>query len=207
MAFLDDILGGAQRLSIGEPDGDPIVVDASVREVHSVTGQVSDHPVEKGIDIVDNYRVLPRGIEIEGIVTNTPIVSGLPGASLVNSVVGLVQGDTDPASNAWNELQRFLDDAVVVTIVTSLRTYENMVITDLSVTRNVSQAQGLFFVATAREIRFVDTELGEAIALPTTPVGQKAKSAGKKTNAAANTAQGAQSSALLKTFQGFGVLQ
>jgi hypothetical protein len=207
MAFLDDILGGGQRLSIGEDGGDPIVLDASVREVHSVSGQVSEHPVEKGIDIVDHYRVLPRGIEIEGIVTNTPIVKGIPGATLVNSVVGLIQGDTDPASNAWNELQRFFDDAVVVVITTSLRTYENMVITDLSVTRNTKQAQGIFFVATAREVRFVDTEVGEAITIPTTPVGQKTKSAGKKTNAAANTAQGTQSSSLLKSFQGLGFMQ
>lgn len=206
MAFLDDILGGAQRLSIGEDGGDPIVVDASVREVHNVSGQVSDHPVEKGIDIVDHYRVLPRGIEIEGIVTNTPIVSGLPGATLVNSVIGLVQGDTDPASNAWNELNRFFDESIVLVIVTSLKQYDNMVLTDLTVTRNAQQAQGIFFTATAREVRFVDTELGEAIELPSTPVGQKAKSAGKKTNKAANTAQGTQSSTLLKSFQGLGIL-
>lgn len=205
MGFLDDILGGAQRLSIGEDGGDPIVVDASAREVHNVSGQVSDHPVEKGVDIVDHYRVLPRGLEIEGIVTNTPIVSGLPGETLVNSLVGLVQGDTDPASNAWNELNRFFDEAVVVVIVTSLKTYENMVLTDLTVTRNTKQAQGIFFVASAREISFVSTEAGEAI--PISPTGQKKKSAGKKTNNAANDAQGTQSSALLKAFQGAGVLR
>jgi hypothetical protein len=37
MAFLDDIPGGsADRLSIGEPGGDPIVVDASVNENHAM---------------------------------------------------------------------------------------------------------------------------------------------------------------------------
>lgn len=207
MAFIDDILGGAQRLSIGEKGGDPIVVDASVREVHVVAGEVSDHPVEKGIDIVDHYRVLPRSLEIEAIVTNTPIVTGLPGASLVNSAVGLISGDTDPASNAWNELQRFFDEAVVLEISTSLKTYRNMVLTDLAVSRSSKESQALFFTASAREIRFVDTEFGTAIKAPSSPLGQAAKSAGKVTNAAANTSQAAGSSALLKTFQGLGFLQ
>ncbi len=205
MAFLDDILGGgAQRLSIGEAGGDPIVVDASIREVHSVTGEVSDHPVESGIDIVDHYRVLPRQVEVEALVTNTPIATGLPGASLVNSVIGLVQGDTDPSSNAWNEFQRFFDEAVVLDVSTSLKKYENMVMTDLAVTRDSKTGQALSFSASFREVRFVDTEQGEAISLAT--VGQAIKSAGKKTNAGANATQGAGASALLKTFQFFGAL-
>lgn len=207
MAFIDDIVGlvGSQQTSIGEDGGDPIVLDASVREVHNVSGQITEHPVERGIDIVDNYRVLPRGLEIEGVITNTPIKSNFPGEALINSVVGLVQGDTDPASNAWQELQRFFDEAVVLTITTSLKVYTNMVLSDLTVTRSSGQGQGLHFIASAQEVRFVDTEYGEAIAIPKSPLGQKTKSAGKKTNTPSE--QGAQSSTLLKTFQGFGFLQ
>ncbi len=211
MAFIDDIKDfvlGADRLSIGETGGEPIMLDASVREVHSVSGEVSDHPVESGIDIVDHYRVLPRQVEIEGIVTNTPIVGGIiPGATLVNSVVGLVQGDDDPASNAWNELQRFFDEAVVLTITSSLKTYTNMVLTNLDVTRNSRQANALFFTASARQVRFVTTETGTALGAAASTVGQAAKSAGKQTNKAANAAQATQSSALLQTFQGLGFMQ
>lgn len=196
MAFLDDILGGANRLAIGEKGGDPIVVDASVREVHSVTGEVSDHPVESGIDIVDHYRVLPRKIEIEAIVTNTPISTGLPGATLINSIIGLVQGDKDPSSNAWNEFERFFDEAVVLDIKTSLKSYTNMVLTDLAVTRDSKTGQVLSFTASAREVRFVDTQFGEAIALPVSTTGQSEKSAGKKTNASANETQAGASKSL-----------
>lgn len=206
MAFLDDIIGitGSQQTSIGEDGGDPIVLDASVREVHNVTGIVTEHPVEKGIDITDNYRVLPRDLEIEGVISNTPIQSNYPGEALINSVVGLVNGDTDPASNAWQEFQRFFDEAVVVTIVTSLKVYTNMVLTDLTVTRTAAQGQAIFFTATAREIRFVDTEYGDAIAIPKSPLGQKTKSAGKKTN---TPSKDKKSSTLLKTFQGLGFMK
>ena len=207
MGFLGDILGGAERVSIGEDGGDPLVLDASVREVHSVTGEVSEHPVETGIDIVDHYRVLPRKIQIEGVITDTPISTGLPGATLVNSVIGLVNGSEDPSANAWLELQRFFNDAVVVTIHTSLHDYTNMVLTDLSVTRNTSTAQGLHFTVSAREVRFVDTSFAAIAPDPSTVLGQASKSVGKQTNAAANSTQGPQSSALLKGLQAAGLLQ
>ncbi len=201
MAFLDDNTdGGATRLSIGEEGGDPIVVDASVNENHAVTGEVSEHPVENGVDIVDHYRVLPRQIEIEAVVTNTPIFTGLPGSTLVNSVVGVINGDKDPSSNAWNELNRFFDQAVVLEISTSLRRYRNMVLTDLQVVRNASTSQGLRFTATAREVKFVDTELGAAPPDPVSVLGQTRRSTGKKTNAIANETQSENTSVLFKAF-------
>lgn len=208
MAFLDDITGGADRVAIGEPGGDPIIVDASVRETHSVSGQISDHPVESGIDIVDHYRVLPRKVQIEGVITDTPIATGFPGTTLINSAAGLINGDEKPSVNAWLELQRFFDKAVVVNIRTSLRLYENMVLTDLSVTRDTKTAQGLHFTVSGREVRFVDTEFGAI--LPPDPVstsGQKEKARGKQTNTNANAEQATQSSAALKLLQGIGVLQ
>lgn len=203
MAFLDDILGGAQRLSIGEVGNDPIVVDASIRETHSVTGEVSEHPVESGVDIVDHYRVLPRQVSIEAVVTNTPLSTGFPGSTLVNSVIGLVEGPEDEndkgrSLNAWTELQRFFDDAVVVEIKTSLekKHYQNMVLTSLDVTRDSDTGQVVWFTVTAREVRFVDNKFGEAIELPKTVTGQEAKNAGKKSNSNANPKQADEASLL-----------
>lgn len=208
MAFLDDVIGltGSQLASIGEDGGDAIALDASVREVHNVAGHITEHPVESGVDIVDHYRVLPRRLEIEGVISNTPIKSSFPGEALINSVVGLIEGDTDPVSNAWSELQRFFDEAVVVTITTSLKVYGSMVLTDLSVTRTAGQGQSLHFNASAQEVRFVDTQSGAAIEIPKSPLGQKTKSAGKKTNTTP-AQQGQKSSTLLKSFQGLGLLQ
>jgi hypothetical protein len=205
MGFLDDIFS-APRTTIGEVDGSPIVLDAAVRQVHSVEGAVSDHPVESGVDIVDHYRVLPRAVEIEGAISNSPLEALIPGATLVKSAIGLIQGDEEPALNAWAELNRFYDEAVVVEIVTSLQTYPNMVLTSLQVTRDASRSNGLFFTATAREGLFVDTVEGAAVAIPSTTQGQATKSAGKATNTTANASEDAGSSALLKSFQSFGLM-
>jgi hypothetical protein len=115
-------------------------------------------------------------------------------------VVGLVNGDADPSSNAWNELNRFFDEAVVLDISTSLKKYTSMVLTDLQVVRNSRTAQGLHFTATAREVRFVDTQFAALIPDPVSTLGQARKSTGKKTNSDANAKQTADDSALFKTF-------
>ena len=207
MAFLDSILGGSKVTSIGETGGDPINLDASVREVHSVSGEVSEHPVESGVDIVDNYRVLPRQLQIDGVVTNSPLSTEFPGASLINSAIGLINGDEDPIINAWQEFERFFDEAVVLTITTSLRDYVNMVLTGIEVTRDAENANKLTFSASAREIIFVDTQEGDAITLPDSVLGQSSTSAGKATNSPANATQAKESSLALKGFQGLGFLQ
>ena len=207
MAFLDSILGGSKVTSIGETGGDPINLDASVREVHSLEGEVSDHPVETGVDIVDNYRVLPRKLQIEGVVTNSPLSTAFPGSSLINSAIGLISGDVAPLVNAWQEFERFFDEAVVLTITTSLRDYENMVLVGLEVTRDAENAEKLTFTAGAREIIFVDTQEGDASLLPDSVLGQASKSAGKATNSAANAAEAQEASAFLKLLQGLKVVQ
>lgn len=206
MAFLESIFGGSKITSIGETGGDPIELDASAREVHSMSGDVSDHPVESGTDIVDNYRVLPRTVQIDGVVTNSPLGVQYPGQSLINSAIGLIQGDEDPLTNAFQEFERFFDEAVVLTITTSLREYPNMVLTGLDTTRDAENASKLTFTATARQVRFVDTEEGAALTIPKEVTGQVKKSAGKATNSSAKQPEAQQSSALLKIFQSTGTL-
>ncbi len=169
-------------------------MDASVREVHSVAGEVSDHPVESGIDIVDNYRVLPRLLEVEAVITDTPLAVGLPGASLITSAAAVINGDEKPSVNAWQELQRYFDQAVVLTIETSLQTYDNMVLTSLDITRDASTANGLHFTFSAREVLFATTEEGAAISKIVT--GQAKKSAGKATNTAAKAPEAERASFL-----------
>jgi hypothetical protein len=48
-------------------------IDVSVSESHSLSAEVSEHPVESGTDVTDNIRPTPRTIRVEGLVTNYPI--------------------------------------------------------------------------------------------------------------------------------------
>jgi len=48
-------------------------IDVSVHESHGVGAEVSEHPVEFGVNVADHIRPTPRTITIEGLVTNHPI--------------------------------------------------------------------------------------------------------------------------------------
>lgn len=60
--------------------------DACVSEIHSETGEATEHPVEKGSNISDHYRANPRTVRIEGFITNTPIRKPLSQADGVQEV-------------------------------------------------------------------------------------------------------------------------
>jgi hypothetical protein len=57
----------AANLTIGT-----IWIDVSLSEKHSLTAEVTEHPVEDGSAISDNVRPQPRTVQIEGLVTNHP---------------------------------------------------------------------------------------------------------------------------------------
>jgi hypothetical protein len=50
-----------------------IWIDCSVRESHSLQGTCTKHNVEEGADVTDHVRVMPDSLQLEGIVTNTPL--------------------------------------------------------------------------------------------------------------------------------------
>lgn len=55
-----------------------VSLDASLSEVHSMSGEATSHPVETGSNISDHFHTNPRTVRIRGFVTNHPIV--VPGS-------------------------------------------------------------------------------------------------------------------------------
>lgn len=184
MGFVDKFTGTAGKVVIGG-----IRVDASVRENHGLDGVLTDHPVERGIDITDHYRVNPRVLTIEAVVSNTPINSSYPIGTTIDAVKAIATGDDQPAANAWGQIENLFTKAEIITIETSFKTYENMVLTSFSTAREPAGIDGMRFSITARELRIVDTQTVEAIAIPQTETAQKEKSRGKQNNKEANEKQ------------------
>ena len=66
------------------PDGvTPVVagavfIDATVNEQHVVTSEVTTHKVERGSDVADYIRPMPRKLTLEIVITDHPIASTLP---------------------------------------------------------------------------------------------------------------------------------
>lgn len=57
----------AANLTIGT-----IWIDVALSEKHSLTADVTEHPVEEGVNITDHVRPQPRTVQLEGLVTNHP---------------------------------------------------------------------------------------------------------------------------------------
>ena len=186
MSFLEELTGYSGRLKIGD-----VTVDCSRAETHALEADATEHEVEEGSDITDHYRARPRTIQIAGTITDSPISTGLPGATLVNSVVSLAKG-SDPVGDAWRVIKGYFSDGELVTIETSFDSYQNIALLGFSVERAASFGRAMNFTLDARQLRIVTTLDAAAIPIPKTDTAKKATKAankGNKQTAAANEAQ------------------
>lgn len=166
---LTEILFGVQTAKIGS-----IEIDADIETVHDASWEITEWPVETGADIADHRRRKLRTVKITGVITNTPVrlfggavgFSFDSGFSLHNPL-----SNKSRATDAWKQLNELANTGDPITVVTSLETLANMVITDLQATRTAQTANVLSFVATLREIQFASSE----IVAPVSPTKPKAK--------------------------------
>lgn len=185
-SFFDDFIGVPTRASIFEQNNPLNVLefDASIRETHSSEVTITDHPVEKGSDISDHARRRPDTLQINGVVTNNPVVI-LRSQRALPSV-----RDGDPntrAEDAYGFLLELQSQRLVVGCSTTLRDYANMLITSLSVPRESRTGTIADISLTLREIAIADTETTDAPE-PTNPARKRKTTLGKKNKPAATQA-------------------
>lgn len=162
-----------------------IDLDVSVSEQHQGDVDVTDHPVEKGFNVTDHVRAKPETITIDGFVSNTPTYfpeksnvrvnqdGTFTGETIARTATQGVaftdksnrkytwetnaEGDGSRGAQAYKTLKTIKDSGSIITISTSLRTYENMVMTSLSVPRVADNGNGLRFTASFKQIRVVNS--------------------------------------------------
>jgi len=181
---LSALLGANSKCIIGD-----VGCDGVTRELHSLQAETTDHPVESGSDIVDHYRVKPPFLSIDGIISRTPIATGFPGQSLVNSITALVTGQ-DPVVNAWQAWEANMNKAERINVITGKKFYFDMVIVDLQDPRVTND--WMAFTMVLKRIRTAYTtsvEANVAVALEAaTTTAQQAASAGQQAAAEAENA-------------------
>lgn len=142
---------------------DTLVVDCSVKEEHTAEVEVTDHAVERGSAITDHARPKPEELTLEGIVSNTPLSSFQVTRAVTQDGVTLqttaqsnnARGMPGAAELAYTQLRSLRDTAKLVTIVTQLRTYDNMAMTSLKVPREDKIGDVLKFEAKFKQVRIV----------------------------------------------------
>jgi hypothetical protein len=157
-----------------------IVLDASVKEMHTTSTEVTDHQVEKAPSIVDYIRPLPRKISIEGVVTNTPItappdpsrgVTATQGKTTVTVGGNQISADVLKFSDQFDRVRDVYGDLVeaclngaLFTIDTTLASYENFAITSFAVPRDAQSGSSIQFTIELMEVRIVESKETTALA-------------------------------------------
>lgn len=142
---------------------DDFEIDIAEAEEHRFDSEITEHPVETGADITDHVRSRGMSLTIDGIVSDTPI-----GAIAKRRLIDF--GDFLPSGEAYAKLIGIRDARQPITIATSLRTYENMVMESLTIPCNATAGDALRFSAVFRQVQLITNE--RTIVLVSVPRGK-----------------------------------
>lgn len=149
MALIDLLIGPVSKTSVGV-----VTLDASVSEKHQKSNEITKFPVEEGKDIADHIRHFADRIEIDGLISDTPLAFFGSAPSPVGTDTG---SPVDRAHRADLAFQKAMQTSELVRVVTSLRTYENMAMVDYSVTRDKDNGHVLSFHLALEEVVIAQT--------------------------------------------------
>lgn len=125
------------------------VIDLYPEENHNLPVTKTKYPVEDGSTRSDNFVVDDEKLVLKGLVSN-----------LQPDFEGSVDiQDKSRSKEAWGRLRALKNSGEVVTVVTLLGMYENMMVTNIDASVNADTGQSLFFVITLDEQQFAETEL------------------------------------------------
>lgn len=135
-----------------------LVIDAFLKETHSFSSEITEHPIESGSAIVDHIYNQPFSLSIDGIISNTPM--SLVGLTAFDSATRYLEGDSnDFATIAFEKIEEMFAKRTPISIATSLKIYHKMVLESLSIERGeeltkicafpVQPNKSVYFIKTA----------------------------------------------------------
>jgi hypothetical protein len=167
-------------------------LDATISHNITANAQVTEHPVEDGSTITDNFRDDPIDITVTGLVTNHPtrVGLGLPAAR-----------DDSRSQTAQDTLYEIRNNRELITLVDELKTYRNMAMTGLDMPRDRTTRNALRFTARFKQVELVgaqvaqleDTDQVKDVATPTSDLGKQT----------ANTSEDEDADSASLLYQGF----
>jgi hypothetical protein len=132
-------------------DGINFSFDIITQEDHSWQLKISQHPVEEGSPFADHIRQEIRKGSLVGLISN----------------FGLKRGEikSNYAQDTFDLLENYKENAVPVTIVTSLKTYVDYIITGMKASRNGQSGEAQFYSLTFEEFRIVKLKQTEGVSV------------------------------------------
>lgn len=171
------------RAKIGQME-----LDASMSESHELSAEVTKTAIEDGSDVGDNVKLNPRKLTIEGVVSKSPLGAGALIGALGSSVAGVVQaqsagvaskiatigiasigglvagniGPDGPTSRepsaVWDYINEIWEFRDTITVITKLKTYDDMIITGVTAPRSIATTNLMRFNMTLEQVTIVSSE-------------------------------------------------
>ena len=141
-----------QGSAIQDADGFTVFVfDATISEQHSDDANITEHPVEKGIDVTDHVQLKPSSLVLTGVITATPIDP----ESLALDAAGLIESGR--VAKLYDVLRALHAAKTPVTVITGIRTYENVLLKSIKVPRKGGGRQDIRPTLEFKQVRFVNS--------------------------------------------------
>lgn len=144
-----------------------ILIDCTISENHKYSSEVTEFPVESGSTISDNIRLKPLEIDLDCIISNTPI-----GEAAATQFVGPQAPNMAKPQNArrssivYQRLMDMRDAKEFIVVRTSRAAFKDMVIEDLSIPRDSHTGDAMRFTIKLKHIKIVENQRGKRVAIP-----------------------------------------
>ena len=159
MAFLNLLVGALRgtgtgsRLAMVSSEGASIreiPIDLVSSESHLLENQITEHPVETGVDITDHIRALPLKLVLSGLFSDTAI-------SLLDRVERGIAGEphTIRAVQFFEELR---EKGYLVDIENRLKSYTGMAVESVTFNRGSNSGKSVAMQVSFKQVRFADSE-------------------------------------------------
>lgn len=210
MSLTEFLFGTKTRVTMGSTPFEGgvgfIQLDCSISETHTDSAEITAHPIEDGSVTTDHIRKLPNVLEINGLVTRTPItyLASLFAPPTTFASTGFIPSlpGSDRVDDAYTLMQTMMEKGVTMIVVTSLRNYNNMAIETLVVTRDASTGQAINCTIVLKEVQKAKA-LSIEIPIPENPANNAPVDEGTVPSQAATAAQTTESQSLLSSFASF----
>lgn len=111
-----------------------LLVDAFIKESHTLSAEITEHPIANGSMMADHIITKPFSLSIDGIISNTPM--NLIGLTAFDAAVNFIKdGNNNKIIKAFELIENLFAKRTPISIATSLKTYQNMVLEHLTLER------------------------------------------------------------------------
>ena len=174
-------------------------LDCILNESYRLENRLTTYPIEDGATINDHVIEEPDQLSITGFVTDSPVNPWGIIDNVVTTVTSL--GKESRRTTAFELLEEFMKGTLnesnvrvktPLTVVTGLKTYENMIVVSLSVPRDARTGDTLRFDAIFKKVNIVKTSITqkpktENLGAEATDKGEDRLNKGKVTGTTAGT--------------------